>query len=112
MSLRRRLDRVEQALAGRQQSGQPPGGRPGVEEAGEQIAAAYFDGAPPPAWMTADEWSRVADGLRRAESIYDDLTAAATSVPSPRTFGTNDEPYPPLSGDQREEFFCDDEDHE
>jgi hypothetical protein len=98
----RRIGRVEQQLRGLQPP-QGAGSRPDLEQAGEAIAAAFLDGAPPPPWMTAAEWSRVADGLRRAESIYDDL-AAAVGVPSPRTFETSDASYPPDQGDQPEEM--------
>jgi hypothetical protein len=54
--------------------------------------------------MTAAEWTRVSESLRRFEDIYDDLAADAASEPSPRTFGTSNEFNPPDQGDQPEEM--------
>jgi hypothetical protein len=103
-SFGRRLGRVERQLGG-QQSGQG-GGRPGVDEAGEQFAAAYLDGAPPPAWLTVAEWQRLAGHMQRCLRLYDEVAANAARFDGQRFLEPHDdESNPPDEGEHTDEDF-------
>jgi hypothetical protein len=100
----RRLDRVEQQLRGLLPA-EGDVGRPSFEEAGRVIAAAFLDGAPPPAWLTADVWQRLAGHMRRLEDVYDQLVPNAARFDGQRCNEVCDESSQPGEGNYTDEVF-------